>query len=191
MWNANNRAQGHCNIELNETGIRQAQAIGQRLAEYSIEQVFASDLLRCQQTIAPFVELSGCAPTFREDLRERTFGSMEGEDYTELHRWMRSEAQRLGLPETEVRPPGGESTLDVWNRVHSIAEELRTSTKNTLIVSHGGALAQLVAQLIKGSHETARSFRFANCGLSILESRVDGSFILVQFNDIDHLQGIE
>ena len=191
VWNKANKAQGHCDIPLDELGQKQAERLAAQLSEVTIGRVLASDLVRCQLTLKPLLQQSSAKPEYRADLRERTFGDMEGEDYTELHVWMRGEAVRLAVPEWEVRPPGGESMLDVWNRLTPVVEELRSETRDTLVVSHGGALAQLLSRLIAGTHETPRAFRFSNCGITVLEKRHDGSLILVSFNNVAHLVGLD
>lgn len=187
VWNATNKAQGHCDIDLDEAGQQQAQCLASYLCELKIDQVFSSDLARCRQTVAGAAKSCGLKVNYRKDLRERTFGDMEGSDYTELHKWMREEGVRLGVPDWEVRPPNGESMSDVWNRLGPIENELRETQMDTLIVSHGGALAQLLARLMRGTHETPRAFRFDNCGVTVLEKRLDGSFLLVAFNSTLHL----
>jgi probable phosphoglycerate mutase len=153
-----------------------------------IERVLSSDLTRCVQTIEPLVASNGLALELRPDLRERTFGTMEGKDYSELHVWMREEGRRLEIPDWQVRPPGGESMADVWRRLDDVEAELRAETRTTLVVSHGGALAQLLAKLIKGSAETPRAFRFSNCSVTVLTRRPDRSLMLERFNDCTHLE---
>ena len=189
VWNASNRAQGHTDIELNETGRAQAERLARRLAKFDVQRAIASDLARCRQTLDPFRALRPELPIEeRSDLRERTFGELEGEDYTLLHTWMREEGARLGLLDREVRPPGGESMEDVWKRLDRVEDELRREERTTLVVSHGGALAQLVAKLIRGGQDAPRAFRFENCALTELHRRPDGYFLIARLNDSSHLE---
>ena len=182
-WNITNRAQGHVDIALNETGQFQAKALGQLLVSLDIKRILTSDLVRCQQSIAPYLAKVPLQAELRVDLRERTFGTMEGQNYSDLHAWMREEAHRLGVPDWEVRPTEGESMADVWNRLDSVEKTIRDETQTVLVVSHGGALAQLLAKLIKGTAETPRSFRFSNCGVTTLARRPNGSFLLERFDE--------
>jgi probable phosphoglycerate mutase len=188
VWNVSNKAQGHVDIDLDETGLAQARLLAERLAGEGVQRILSSDLGRCLQTIQPLAESIGLVPELRSDLRERTFGTMEGEDFTKLHVWMREEAVRLGLPDWEVRPPNGESMADVSARLQVVEHELRSETRAVVVVSHGGALAQLLTRLVKGTPETARVFRFSNCGVTVLNRRPDGSLLLERFNDTDHLE---
>ncbi|MBS1714012.1 MAG: histidine phosphatase family protein [Armatimonadetes bacterium] len=189
VWNASNRAQGHTDIELNETGRVQAARLARRLTDMKVDVVLSSDLVRCRQTLAPFRALRpGLTVEERSDLRERTFGRMEGEDYSVLHEWMREEGLRTGKPEREVRPPGGESMDDVWIRLNAVEDRIRSEDRCVLVVSHGGALAQLIAKLIRGGHDAPRAFRFENCGLTELTRRPDGFYVISRLNDCKHLE---
>lgn len=183
-WNIENKAQGHYDIPLNQVGHEQALKLSDQLQLQEIAKILSSDLIRCQQTISAYIQTCNIEPNFRQDLRERTFGEMEGKDYTNLHSWMSAEGSRLGIPQWEVRPPGGESMADVWKRLDNIESELREAQENCLIVSHGGALAQLLSKLLSGSQQTARAFRFRNCSVTTLSRRPDGSFLLDKFDEV-------
>ena len=80
--------------------------------------------------------------------------------------------------------------VDVWNRLEGVENELRAEKRNVLVVSHGGALAQLLTRLIRGTTETARAFRFDNCSVTVLLHRPDGSLWLDKMNDSRHLEAL-
>jgi broad specificity phosphatase PhoE len=189
-WNTAGLAQGHTDIELDADGHRQAQLLARRLLEHPIDAVLSSDLVRCRQTLAPFLDRRELTVAFTPGLRERSFGQMEGTDYAELHAWMQAEATRLGCSLRAVRPPDGESVQEVWERLAPFEEALRETPKDTLVVSHGGSLAQLLARLLRGSEETPRAFRFGNCSVTTLHRRADGTFLLESFNDSRHLETV-
>ena len=65
-WNTERRIQGHIDIGLNETGLRQAALAGRWLRDAGIAAVYGSDLTRAwvtAQTIAAALGLSPDAPT--------------------------------------------------------------------------------------------------------------------------------
>ncbi len=187
-WNREGRAQGHTDVLLDDTGRWQAEQLGARLATEPIERVVASDLTRCRETLAPLLALRPIATEYRADLRERTFGEMEGEDYRKLHDFLVAESARTGEPAEAVRPPGGESVLDVRLRLEPFMARLVEAREPTLVVSHGGTLAQILSTLIKGGWETARSFRFANASVTELSRRPNGAFVIERFNETAHLE---
>ena len=49
-WNAQRRYQGHAPVPLNETGIRQATALSQRLIHEGFDAIYSSDLPRAWMT---------------------------------------------------------------------------------------------------------------------------------------------
>lgn len=77
---------------------------------------------------------------------------------------------------------------DVWSRLDAVEELLRNEDRTTLVVSHGGALAQLIAKLIRGGHDAPRAFRFENCALTELTRRPDGFYVITRLNDCRHLE---
>jgi len=191
-WNLEERAQGHTDIPLDETGLTQAQCLADMLADEPIEQVLSSDLQRAMKTAEAIAKRLAIPVEPTPALRERSFGHLEGLPYKEVHVRLGAESTVEGLNAWHVAcPPGGESMDATWQRVQSIAERLRSETKNTLVVSHGGTSCLLLAQLIAGTIQTARAFRFHNCTVTELFRRPDGIFQLIRFNDASHLSSAE
>src|SRR4051812_36304655 len=85
-WNAEERAQGHTDIPLDETGLKQAEFLGDMLAEEPIESVLTSDLQRSAQTARFIAQRLGVTIEQTPLLRERTFGEWEGLPYAEVGR---------------------------------------------------------------------------------------------------------
>jgi probable phosphoglycerate mutase len=191
-WNAEERAQGHTDIPLDETGLKQAEFLGDMLAEEPIESVLTSDLQRSAQTAKSIAQHLGITIEQTPLLRERTFGEWEGLPYAEVGRRLGVEATEKGLAALyEACPPGGESMQMTWARIKPVTERLHNETLNTLIVSHGGTSSLLLSQLIRGDINTARAFRFHNCAVTELLRRADGTFQLIRFNDASHLNSVE
>ncbi len=184
-WNADQRAQGHTDVPLDETGIRQAECAAGALEGVGIELVLSSDLSRSLETARIIAERARARLESTQLLRERSFGEWEGLSYSEF--------SKLAAPDQKVAalydlcPPGGESLADAWTRIAPIAERIRALTEPTAIVGHGGTCSLLLAQLLQGSIDSARSFRFHNCAVTEMSKRHDGFFQLVRFNDSSHL----
>lgn len=181
-WNAEGRAQGHTDIELDTDGVEQAEALGRAVAAgwFVPSKVITSDLVRSSETARAL----RCANTWTDRrLRERSFGEWEGLPFNEIHNQMAA----TGLPFFDVRPPGGESFKDVWDRVQPLAAELFEAEEPTAIVTHGGTCAILLAQLLRGTPATTRAFRFGNTAVTELERRPDGHYMMLRYNDTSHL----
>ncbi|MBI3721859.1 MAG: histidine phosphatase family protein, partial [Fimbriimonas ginsengisoli] len=168
-------------------GIDQDHCLAESMRGLPTVEVVASDLARAAETARIVAEALGSPLRLDPALRERSFGDWEGLTFEDLFQRSSQDQVRLGLDAFHVRPPGGESFADVWDRLGAIVEQLFSAEGDRLVVGHGGANALMLARLLKGSLETSRAFRFGNASLSELQRRPDGLFQLVRYNDTSHL----
>lgn len=187
-WNATGRSQGQTNVGLDATGQAQAEAVGKALASEGVTAIWSSDLARARATADAISYQTGTPVELRADLRERSFGDWEGEPFDRLHARMDELGREIGVTRLEVRPPNGESMVDVWDRLDDLMEDVSRATGTLVIVTHGGTGCLLIARLFHGSVASSRSFRFGNAAYSELERRQDGTYFLVRYNVQDHLE---
>ncbi|WP_143307205.1 2,3-bisphosphoglycerate-dependent phosphoglycerate mutase [Chitinophaga vietnamensis] len=151
QWNLENRFTGWKDIDITPAGEAEAHQAGIDLKGQRIDIAFTSTLIRAQHTLDIVLEETGLQhiPVLRNKaLNERSYGDLEGlnkadtaKQYGEeqVHTWRRS---------FDVRPPGGESLKDTYNRVipYFLQEILPylTAGKNVLVVAHGNSLRALV-----------------------------------------------
>lgn len=191
-WNLAGRAQGHTDIPLSDVGRAQAQCLRHAFEGIRVDLVLSSDLIRSYATSQAIADATGAPVEKTPDLRERCFGDWEGMNYEIVNRQLDEQAHAMGTTSLEVAPPNGESYADVWKRLDPVMERLETLGKqNWVISSHGGALSVLLSRLMRGSVETARSFRLRNTSVSELRRRPDGYWALERLNDVGHLSQIE
>jgi len=186
-WNNSSRAQGHTDVSLDEVGLRQSELLGASFQGVKIDKVVTSDLRRSWQTAEPIARVTGAPMVKDPRIRERTFGDWEGQDYHLVGEQMRQMERASGQSIFEIRPPNGESMLDVWNRITPAVQDMRKEDGTLVVVSHGGASSLILAALIGGSIEISRAFRFANTGVTELHSRPDGTLYIKRYNDTSHL----
>lgn len=186
-WNTIGRAQGHTDIPLDPVGIYQATNLRHAFEGVRVDRILTSDLTRCLETAQPIAKATGTALEPRKDLRERGFGQWEGLMFNEVSALLASEAETAGITAQQVRPPGGESFDDVWKRLDAVVELLLATRDHIVVVSHGGALSLLLAKLIRGTLDTSRAFRFSNTGVTELQRRADGLFLMNRYSDTAHL----
>lgn len=114
-------------------------------------------------------------------------GDWEGRDFSDVH----IDFERLTRPEDPlaigVRPPNGESILDVWDRLAPAVTEIVAQRQTCLIVSHGAACALILGQLLGTTPEVARSFRFSNTSVTELKRNSRGRFALMRYDCTRHL----
>lgn len=181
-WNIEGRAQGHTDIELDESGRAQAQQLAARFQDRVLDLVISSDLRRAHETAHALATTAQAPIVLKPDLRERSFGDWEGLDY----RGVREQLNNLGTDHT-VSPPNGESLGDVWTRLDPIIEHLHTLSGHVAVVTHGGTCGLLLAKLLGAPIHCGRSFRFGNTAVTELRRRPDGGWTLEVYADTSHL----
>src|SRR5688500_18536064 len=157
-WNRELRIQGSSDIELNDLGRKQAQALAQELEHVELDAIYASDLSRARATAEAVAASHGLEVLLDPRLRERSFGSWEG-------------LTREDIAERPERHHDGESTEEVRERVLAAVQSIATAHRgeNVLVVSHGGALNALWHHALG-----VRIERWANCAVYKLALRDDG-----------------
>ena len=186
-WNVEGRAQGHTDIPLDDVGKRQKALLGMAFRGADLRRIYSSDLVRARETAEALAAATGAAMELRRDLRERSFGEWEGQSFRDVADWTIEESIRQGLPRVAVRPPGGESYRDLWDRTGDFIRTVVDAGEDVAVVSHGGTCSVLMAQLAKGTPDSARSFRFGNTAVYEVHRRDDGYFVIVRYNDTSHL----
>lgn len=188
-WNKDTRIQGHTDIGLNETGRWQASRLADALADESIAAFYASDLMRAYDTANAVAQRHGQQVSALPALRERCFGEFEGRTWDELREQFpdASEAWRKRVP--DFAPPGGESLLQVRDRVVSTLMDLasRHPGEQILVVVHGGVLDQFYRAATGLDLEAPRSWQMGNAAINRLLWSPDG-LSLVGWADTQHLE---
>ena len=152
-WNVAGRLQGHTDTPLNATGVGQARAAAQRLLGCGITRLIASPLARAWHT-AELVNVRLNLPLMADiALKERTFGSFEGELHNELK-------ARHGLSPTQsittILPPDAEQWPDTCARMaEAIAANLARFPHDTLLFVGHGANFRALFEVLCGTHREA------------------------------------
>lgn len=171
-WNAEGRAQGHSDVELDAQGHAEAAAAAPYVAGLRPVALWSSDLARARQTAAYVAKESGLDPAYDERLREFALGERTGltnEEFAE-----RFPSQYAAFREGRWDPlPGMETTEELAARVSDALVALVESIEpgeTAVAVAHGGAIKVGVAALLGWSVETASALRHPlNCGWAVLE----------------------
>ena len=187
-WNNEGRAQGHKDVEIDKIGRGQARITAEFFDRRVVHRIISSDLTRCRQTAQPTADLTELGLELTPALRERSFGKLEGMHYTVLRAFFDGEVRDKGIKRWDARPDGGESLQDTWNRSLPVIEQVKATSEDTVIFSHGGTIALILAQFMNATIETAMSFKFDNCSITELKRLPTGIWQLVRYNDTRHLE---
>ena len=134
---------GQADPPLNETGIRQACEAATVLKRRGISAIFSSDLRRAIQTAQAISDAVGCAIQVDTQLREASFGVLEGRSINELMRsgiWQRRKSNMYAF-----RPEGGESYEDVEPRIYRFIDMNQANLHDAAVVTHVGVLRVFAA----------------------------------------------
>jgi probable phosphoglycerate mutase len=168
-WNKQARMQGQSDIPLNATGLRQADAAAVALSGRPIGAVIASDLIRARQTAEPIAAGAGVKLVLEPALRERSFGSAEGQFETEIDRQLAGRfRERWADPDFTFA--GGETRRQLYQRVGAFLRDLLTSPPQgeIVLVAHGGTLQVARGFLEQIPVEQLPEWHFDNAGITTL-----------------------
>ena len=115
-WNTQSRIQGHTDIPLNETGLWQAERVGQAVAQEGVHALYSSDLQRARLSALAIGRSAGLPVQLEDGLRERHFGELEGLTHEEIHARWPDQARRWKQRDPSYGPLGGETLSDFHAR---------------------------------------------------------------------------
>ncbi|MWG34741.1 histidine phosphatase family protein [Halomarina oriensis] len=181
-WNRDERMQGWAPVPLSERGHEQAAAAAAFLADdYDVDRVVASDLLRTRETAESLREALDDPPVeFDRAWRERDIGVYQGLSYRD----MLERFPTFGLGEaaahaaTEV-PDGGESIVEMRDRVLDGFRTVAGESGTTLVVTHGGPIHQVLGHA-KGMDVTEAVLEHTQANCAVNEFDVDGETVTVR-----------
>jgi len=147
-WNLEGRYQGQSDVPLNQKGLEQARTLIEKLNGRKFAAIYSSDLTRARQTAEPIAQMLGIDIQLEPRLREINQGQWEGVLVEDIKaRYAEIWSQRTEDP-ANVRPPGGETVLEVATRVYAALDNVarRFPTGEVLIVSHGLSIATAICR---------------------------------------------
>jgi probable phosphoglycerate mutase len=187
-----NSALCNVNVELAKEGYRQAELLGKRLSYYPIDGLYSSNLIRAIETAEILNDFLKQKHIIREDLKEISFGSLEGNtnEYIKVH-YSEFKEQLMKLEE-DLPYPEGECGRDVFIRAKKTLDEIINSgKKNVVVVTHGGVIRALLAGLLGLNMSKKLLFGVSLENTSITQLIYDKDydrFYLQRFNDFGHLE---
>ena len=185
-----NRIGGWSDVNLTELGIKQAQAVAQRLEELKgTYKIYSSDLNRAKQTAEIICKQLEVTPTYAFELREHNPGNATGMTREE------SAKQWQPVPDTHIhtlldwRPNQESETIrEFFSRVTSFMDKINEIEEQVIIVSHGGTIHNIIRWWIGTPISDYFKFGFviANTSLSVLDTSRHDQRIIERLNDTTH-----
>lgn len=188
-WNVDTRIQGHLDIPLNETGLWQAQRLARSLAaQDAIHAIYSSDLLRAHDTARAIADTTGAPLSTHPGLRERCFGVFEGKTFVEIEATWPDESARWRRRDQHWAPLGGESLVQMRERIAQTLNELAAQHpgEQIVLVAHGGVLDQLYRAATGQDLQAPRTWEVTNTAVNRL-LWTPQALSLVGWADTSHL----
>ncbi|MEZ5703394.1 MAG: histidine phosphatase family protein [Burkholderiaceae bacterium] len=150
---------------LSSHGMRQAQALAERLACEPLAGILSSDLPRALQTAQCVAERTGLPLQTSPLLHERNFGDWRGQPYDSLH------TDPLGM---SAAPPGGESAAVFGQRCRQAFAQMLDAQRALggalVVVTHGLVIRALLAGLPPQAHSESAWPRLGNTSRTVIDA---------------------
>ncbi len=159
IWNVENKICGATDIALTPRGHQQAIALGEYLRDsgIAVDEILYSPLMRAADTAKHIAEITGIPAKAEIALTEQNFGRFEGTP-RDGQGFMEAKARFLD------RYSGGESMMQVGQRVYNLLDRLKSDPKTYLLVAHGG-----IARMVRSYFEDMSNEEYARSGLKNCE----------------------
>jgi glucosyl-3-phosphoglycerate phosphatase len=193
-WNAQERFQGHLDIELDDVGRDQAARAAAVLAALRPASITSSDLVRARDTAAALSAVTGVEAAVDPRLRETFGGSWQGRTVSEI-RAVDGDAYDRWRNDSHVDVPagGGETRSGLAARVVPAvldAVDAVPPGATLVVVTHGGSVRAAIGSLLGLAMESwAAIAGLANCCWSVLEERPQTAYVAAGWRLLEHNAG--
>jgi len=187
-WNAAEVFRGRIDIELDETGLKQAELLAEYLSRRKLEAVYSSPLKRAVQTAEAIASHHGLDVEIAPDLNDMDFGEWQGLSVQEVEgRFNELFAAWVSDPH-RVRMPFGENLDDVCQRALAVVNQIVDKHGGTVVlVSHRVVNKVLICALLGLDNSHFWDVRLDTCGMTTFEL-TDGRFVLAEHNNTSFLE---
>lgn len=190
-WNKSEVFRGQIDIELDETGLEQAELLGKYLSHRKLEAVYSSPLQRSTQTAEAIARHHNLTVEITAGLNDIDFGEWQGvpleevrNKYSELYSAWVTTPHRVGFP-------SGESLDEVRERATTLVNEVVVEHEGTVVlVSHRVVHKVLICALLGLDNSHFWNIRLDTCGLTTFEF-IDGQFVLSRHNNTSFLEPLK
>ena len=141
---------------LTKLGKELIKGSAKKLLNEKINLIFASPLLRTEQTAEIVGKLIKIKPKYDKRLREMGFGIFNNKKLEGMWKYFKNEKERI-----KHAPPKGETYAEILERIMSFLKDVdkKYKKKNILIISHEGPLSLLQGRVMGISlKETIKKF---------------------------------
>ncbi len=190
-WNVEEVFRGRIDVELNETGLKQAELLGEYLSKFRVEKVYSSPLKRALRTAQAIADYQRLEVEVTPALIDFDFGQWQGLALKEVQAKHESLYQQwLGNPE-KVKIPGGENLDEVRKRTTDLADSILDGYDGRVVlVSHRVVNKVLICALLGLDNSHFWNVRQDTCGISTFAYQ-NGRLVLTEHNNTSYLKPLK
>ena len=189
-WNVAEVFRGQIDIDLNETGVKQAELLAGYLSTSTIEAIYSSPLQRALKTAETIARPHQLKVNVEHDLMDLNFGRWQGLSHQEVKEQYGELYTTWTTRPEQVRMPGGETLEDVRKRVTRVITRVLDNHSGTLlIVGHRVVNKVIICALLGLDNSHFWRIRQDTCGISIFTYQNE-QFILTRHNDTSFLKSV-
>ena len=187
-WNLQGRCQGASDLDLNSSGMSQAEEVGRILRQEPLTAIYSSPLKRAFQTAKIIGRHHSDLPILIDrDFRELDHGLLEGLTFDEIKSQYPAFIGRWREAAAESKVPGGESLAEVdlrsWNALQRVAEQHAAGT--ALVVTHNFPILAMLCRITATPLDHYRAFRTVPCALARIRHTKEQDWQLVHGGQSD------
>lgn len=147
--NAQQLFYGWADYPLTDLGREQARTLCGRMKDVEIARCYASPLSRAFETAQLVVAGRDFEIQTDERLKEQHMGDLEGVPFMDMLEKHPEEIGAMLDKWSDITPPGGESFVDLTERVRPALDEIIATGEDSLIVAHTGTLAAVMSLALR------------------------------------------
>ena len=190
-WNVEEVFRGRIDIELNETGRKQAGLLAQYLSTVAIEAIYSSPLKRALKTSEQIASHHKLEVEITSGLIDLNYGQWQGLSHQEVKdKYKGLYAEWLSHPD-RVKIPTGESLDDVRQRAIGVVDGVIAKYGGTVVlVAHRVVNKVLICALLGLDNSHFWNIRQDTCGITTFTCE-NGRLILTEHNNTTYLKPIQ
>lgn len=174
-WNVQGKIQGSYDSELNDTGIKQANELSEKLLNlnYKFSKIYSSPQKRALKTAEILSKSCNVDYISVKDLQEMNMGKWEGLSWKEVEYKYPNEYKEWYLNRRYTKTPDGESYQDMLERVlKAINKIIKENTNDVVIVSHSAVIMCLQCYVTNTPFNEMLKFKTKNANITEIDSNL-------------------
>ena len=187
-WNVGEVFRGRVDIELNETGIKQAEKLAEYLGNRRLKTIYSSPLQRALKTAEIIARQHKIKVAITPGLIDFNYGQWQGLSHREVKDSYKELYGEWANHPERVKMPDGESLEDVRQRAMGVVTDIITGHNGTVVlVSHRVVNKVLICALLGLDNSHFWKIKQDTGGMTIFTYE-NGRFVLTRHNDTSYLE---